>query len=102
MKQVASRFHSGDDMQTPINDSRLLMIWTAVVALTLFCATVIAALSGWIPNALGHTGNSGPPVSRAWWGSNTTHPLAARVHPAFFTAPADHTQVNATLKTTKG
>jgi len=102
MKQVRTTLQSERDVLSEIDDSRRLMFWTAVIALTVFCATAVSAIGGWIPNALGHTGNNFPAARNTWWGSNTTQPLAVQVRPAFFTAPADYTQVNATPKTTKG
>jgi hypothetical protein len=87
-------------MQTEIDDSRLLMLWTAVIAITLFCATVISAVEGWAPNALGHTGNG--PAKSAWGRTNTIQPYAAQARPAFFTVPADRNEANETPKTTKG
>lgn len=87
-------------MQSEIDNSRLLMIWTTAISLTLFCATVISAIAGWAPHAWGHTGNGTTPDS--WRGMNSTQLPAVPARPAFFTVPADQTQTNETPKTTKG
>jgi hypothetical protein len=102
MKLLEASFRFGGDVQTEIDDSRLLMMWTAVTALTLFCATTIAAIGGWMPDAFGHTGVSPSPATSAMWRTNAIQPSAARVRPAIFLVPAAQTEVNATPNTTKG
>jgi hypothetical protein len=102
MKQVGSRFHFEGGQQTEIDDSRLLMIWTAVTAITLFCAAVISGTAGWSPNVMGHTGASPTPAANVWWGTNKTQTSALQLHRALLAVSADHTEANATLETTKG
>jgi hypothetical protein len=88
-------------MQSKTNDSRLAMILTTGIVLVSFCATAIAAITGWVPNALGHTGN-GPAPARIEWSRMNAKPLVpVAAHPAYFTAPARPIQVNATTKVTK-
>jgi hypothetical protein len=88
-------------MQSGITDSKLLMILTSGIALISFCATAIAAITGWVPNALGHTGNGPLPAKLEWSRMDAKRPVAAVTHRAFFTAPAEPVQINATPKTTK-
>jgi hypothetical protein len=102
MTQVGSRFHSEGDLQMEIDDSRTLMIWIFVTAITLFCAAVISATAGWSPIVMGHTGASPTPAANVWWGTDKTQSSAAQLHRALLTVPADHTEANETLKTTKG
>jgi hypothetical protein len=53
-------------MKSQTNDSLHLMIWTAAISVILFCATAAAAISGWVPFALGHTGDD-PSRARVEW-----------------------------------
>jgi hypothetical protein len=102
MKQVGSRFDPEGGQQTEIDDSRLLMIWTAVTAITLFCAAVISTMEGWHPTAMVHTGASSAPAATLWQGTNRTLISQPQMRRALFAMPADHTEANKPLKTTKG
>jgi hypothetical protein len=102
MKPLEASFRIEGDVQTEIDDSRLLMMWTAVTALTLFCATTVAAFGGRVPDAFGHTGISPSPAANAMWRTNAIQPSAAQLDPAIFLVPAAHTEVNATPNITKG
>ena len=44
-------------MTTLTNKLPNSMMWIAGIAVTLFCATGIAAIMGWLPTSIGHTGD---------------------------------------------
>jgi hypothetical protein len=87
-------------MQSKTDDSTLPVILTVSITLISFCATALSAITGWVPNALGHTGNGPLPAKIEWSRMTTNQPKAA--HPAFLKAPVEPIPVNTTLKTTKG
>jgi hypothetical protein len=88
-------------MQSGTNATKLPMILTAGIALLSFCATAIAAITGWVPHALGHTGDGPLPAKLEWSRMDAKRPAAAAARRAFFTAPAESVQINATPKITK-
>lgn len=46
-------------MDTQANKSNRAIIWTACIALTVFCAAGVAAIMGWIPTSLGGSPDKG-------------------------------------------
>ena len=61
------------------------MLWTVGIAITLFCATGIAALAGWLPTSFSQSGGSAVEVAAV------APPVAAKAH----TAQAAHVQTQA-------
>ena len=74
-------------MKSQANESLRAMIWTAAITMTLFCATAIAAITGWVPNALGHTGDSPSPVKVEWSRMDMTQPVTAVAPRAVIVGP---------------
>jgi len=68
-------------MTTQVSKFPPILLWTAGIALILFCTAGIAAFMGWIPNSSGSTGDTVIPDRRA---ASTPKSDAAKPH----TAPA--------------
>jgi hypothetical protein len=65
-------------MNSQANDSLHMMIWTAAIALILFCATAIAAAAGWVPFALSYTGEDPASARIEWSRLEAAKPAAPR------------------------
>jgi hypothetical protein len=64
-------------MKSQANESLHAMIWTTAISLILFCATAIAAITGWVPGALGYTGENPAPTRIEWSRTDSAKPAAA-------------------------
>jgi hypothetical protein len=64
-------------MKSQADESLHAMIWTAAIAMILFCATAIAAITGWVPGALGYTGENPSPARIEWSRMDAAKPVAA-------------------------
>jgi outer membrane lipoprotein SlyB len=62
------------------------LVWVAAIALSVFCGAGFAALMGWIPTSLGKPDELSV-TQRSESAAGTTHPAAAKVHPAPAPAP---------------
>jgi hypothetical protein len=92
-------------MKPHANESMPAMILTTAVTLTLFCATAIAAIAGWVPEAFGHTGTSvgTAPAKLVWLRVDMPKPDRFVTPHAGFVAPdAPANRSNAIPKITKG
>jgi hypothetical protein len=65
-------------MKSQANDTLHMMIWTAAIALLLFCATAFAAVAGWVPFALGYTGEDPASARIEWSRLEAAKPAAPR------------------------
>jgi outer membrane lipoprotein SlyB len=70
-----SRERKEIDMETQAKKFPPILIWTAGVALTLFCAAGIAAFMGWIPASMGGTRDGMMPEKHS---ANAAQPVARR------------------------
>jgi outer membrane lipoprotein SlyB len=66
-------------METQANKFPPILLWTAGIAVILFCAAGIAAFMGWMPTSMGGTGDS---VTLDKQSANTATPVAKRTRTA--------------------
>ena len=66
-------------METQAKKFSPILLWTASIALTVFCAAGIAAFMGWIPASMGGTRDG---IRLEKHSANTAKPVAERTHAA--------------------
>ncbi len=67
-------------METQVNKFPRPLIWTAGIAIILFCAAGIAAIMGWIPASMSYPGDDTAPAQREQAQAGTVPPAAAPVN----------------------